>query len=297
MVQGRQHHGPPPFGAAPRPAASQTGWLRAAFGAIKGLLGLIWAFAPEIIAWIFGVAIGLVVGVMIGAQFTGELFEGGGAWGRAGVVALILPLIAFVGPILMCVFLGATIPPTVTLAIHALVILTRSRDRTATRRLVVLTCAAGVFVPALLLAVISPMFLGGLAIGLMFSPITGPLGLLAGAAYCGARALLAGRSLGQWWRDADASMGVGMMTLSVVAWLGTWVPLAIVFLFPIVALALTVAIMLGFRLFMAGNRRSVVVAILVINLLHAALVGWLLVSVAVDMARDRAATGHAQASP
>lgn len=256
-------------------------WRTAAFGAVKGLLGLVWALSPELIAAVFGIIIGLVVGIVSGTALTASLFEGGGGggWGgHAGGAALLIPVFTFLGPIFVGVFFGGVVLPSITLAIHALVILISSKDRTATRRLVVLSCALGVFGPALLFGALSAQLMTGVFLGLLFLPVTGLFGLVAGAAYCGFRSSLAGRSVGQWWRDADASMGIAMFTTSLVVWLGTWIPLLLFVAFPVVCIGLPIAIALGGRLWVAGNRRRIVSVVLVINVLHALLFSWALLN-------------------
>ena len=46
---------------------------------------------------------GLVVGIALGAGLTSELLSGGGAWGRAGVLALLLPVFVFPAVVLALV--------------------------------------------------------------------------------------------------------------------------------------------------------------------------------------------------
>lgn len=266
--------------AGPVDPATPQRWRDAAFGAVWGLLGLLWAFVPEIVAGVLGGIVGLLWGVIAGTGLTATLFggSGGGNWGHAGLIALIIPAFTFFGPILLGLFVGVAVLPSITLAIHALIILVTSKDRAATRRLVVLSSALGVFGPALFLGAVADQHGTGFVTGLLFAPATGLFGLLAGAAYCGARSTLAGRSIAQWWKDADASMGIAMVTTSLVVWLGTWIPMLIFLSFPIVFAALPIAIVLGARLLQADNGRTRGTAVLVINLLHALLFGWVLVS-------------------
>jgi hypothetical protein len=172
---------------APSPPSQEVGWWRAAGRAISGLLGLIWAFAPEIVAGFFGAFIGLVIGLALGVGLTSELLQGGGAWGRAGPIALILPVFSFVGPALICSMIGATVPPTIALAVHALVLLGATSPKRVALRPVVLATAIGVFGPALVLGLFSDAHLAGAFVALFFAPFTGTLGLLAGAAFVGDR--------------------------------------------------------------------------------------------------------------
>lgn len=65
-----------------------------------------------------------------------------------------------------------------------------------------------------------------------------------------------------------------MLAASLFAWLGTWVPFAIIVLFPAVVLALLTALVLGARLWLEGKKRGVVVTVVVIDLLHALGLGW-----------------------
>lgn len=141
---------PTPNAAQAMPQASE-GWLRAGLRALGGLLSLTFGFVPELIAAFVGVVVGGILGFVSGAGLTASLLDGGGSWGHAGPVALLLPVFAFLGPLVLGVVIGAMVLPTLTLGIHALVILVRRSDKMVARRLVVLTTAAGVFVPAMLL--------------------------------------------------------------------------------------------------------------------------------------------------
>ena len=265
---------PTPDAVPVDPQASQ-GWLRAGLRALVGLLSLIVAFIPEIVASFFGVIFGVVLGIVSGAGLTASLLDGGGSWGHAGPIALVLPVFTFLGPLLICVAVGATTLPTLTLGIHAIVILVGRAHKLTAARLVVLTTAASVFVAATLFGLTVESFFGGAFLGVLFAPVTGMFGLLVGAAVAGIRSLLGGRSFAQWWTDADGSMGVGMLAVSLFAWLGTWFPFAILVLFPAVVLALLVALVLGARLWLAGKQRGVVVTVTIVNLVHALGLGWL----------------------
>jgi hypothetical protein len=77
-------------------------------------------------------------------------------------------------------------------------------------------------------------------------------------------------------------MGIAMVTLSLFAWLGIWVPFAIFVLLPAVVVALLVAVALAMRLFSARNRRGIVAVVLALDLLHAALLAWAFVRVATE---------------
>ena len=265
---------------AATPDAS-IGWGRAGLRALGGLLSLVVAFIPELVASFIGAVFGGVIGVIGGIGMTASLLEGGGSWGHAGLIALVIPVLTFFGPILLGVAIGAIGLSTLVLVVHAIVIVARRTDEYVARQLVVVTTAVGAFIPALLLggsaALAGESFVGGAMIGaLVFTPLMGAVGLLGGAGYAGVRSLLAGRSLGQWWRDADGTMGVALLATSLFSWFGIWFPFAILVLFPAVVLALGIAIALGVRLWLAGSQRGVVTVVVVVDVLHASLLAWAL---------------------
>lgn len=257
----------------PRIEDGPEGWFGASFRALRGLGRVLWTLAPEIASGVIGAITGLVIGLTLGAGLGAQLLEGG-AWGRAGPAALIFPVLAFLGPALVLAFVGATAAPSLVLAVHTVVVaLSKSPERRRSRPIVFAT-ATGVFAPALVMGVVWKAPLAAALVGLFLAPITGTFGVLVGTSWLAIRSLLEGRSLAAWWAQADTTMGIAMLTLSLFAWLGIWVPFAIFFVFPAVVLALVGALLLGARLLWAGERRGLVAGVLVVDLLHAGLLGW-----------------------
>ncbi|MBN8611940.1 MAG: hypothetical protein J0L92_15200 [Deltaproteobacteria bacterium] len=123
-------------------ASASTGVVSAAddpeseptFAAVKRvgleILKLLATLLPEVVCFVIGAVVGLVIGVVAGVSTTAQLFEGGGAWGHAGVIALILPILTFFGPTIVGVLIGAFGPLPLVVGVHALALIPfERRDR------------------------------------------------------------------------------------------------------------------------------------------------------------------------
>jgi hypothetical protein len=184
------------------------------------------------------------------------------------------------GPPFIGALLGVVIPPALIVVPHALVVGVIARHEYRDRYVVLWAVAAAVWLPA-------PLFVGDGALGaigaaMVLSPLTAGFGFIAGALVLSVRGLLAGRSVGRFWRDADGSMVLAMVVLTAYGVLVTWLVCVLFCLLPTVPIALLFAMVLAVRLSAVGRHRGLAVATLLVNTLHLAL----LIFAAVAMNQD-----------
>ncbi len=264
---------------------------RAVLDALLGLVKLLGLFVPEIVVAVLGLIVGLVIGIVVGVGATSELFSGPGVWARAGPIALIFPLLTSLGPPLLGALLGLVIPPALILPPHALVVGVIARHAYRDRYVVLWSVAATVWMPALFFVAYGVR--GALGTALVLSPLTAGFGFVAGALFVAVRGVLDGRSLGQFWRNADGSMVLAMVVLTAYGVLVTWLVCVLFCLLPTVPIALSLAIALAARLIAKKNHEGLAITTLIINTLHLALLVFAIVAMTRERppARDRARLG------
>jgi hypothetical protein len=254
--------------AQPEPTApSELRPWRVIRSTLLGLLKLGAMLLPELAAGVLGAMVGLALGVYVGVSWTGDLLSSPGPWGRAGVLALIVPALTALGPPILFTLAGALLPPPLVLTLHALVTIPVSLVRWRDRHLAIFAAALAMWLPALFLSLRHGIG-AALVIALILSPLTAPFGFTVGAAWVAARGTLRGRSFAAFWRDADASMAVAALSVSVYAWLVTWLGCALLCLLPTVPVALAVGIALSIRLVQAGRSTTLAIAVGLVDLAH-----------------------------
>lgn len=238
------------------------------FAAVKRvgleILKLLATLLPEVVIFVLGAILGLVIGVVAGVSTTAQLFEGGGAWGHAGVIALILPILTFFGPTIMGIVIGAFCPLPFVIGIHALVLIPFERRD---RHWVVFAVAIAYWLPfpiGLLTGGVAGGVTGVMIVGLVLAAVT----LLVAIGWFAFRLLLRGRSLAAWWTHAGTSMLVCAILLTILGALVLWLVMVLFPFLPVAPFLLLGAIVLATRLVWTGHQRVPAVIVMLIAGLH-----------------------------
>lgn len=234
------------------------------------LLKLVATLLPEVVVFVLGAIVGLAFGVIAGVSSTAELFDGAGVWARAGPIALLLPVLTFVGPTIVGVVTGAFGPLPFVVAVHALALLPFARRD---RHRVVFVVAIAYWLPfpvGLLSGGAAEGMTGVLVFGLVLAAMT----LLGALVWFAARLLLRGRSLRAFWDHAGSSMLVSAILLLLGGALILWLVIVLFPFLPFAPLALLGAVVLGARLIWVGRHRVAASFVVLLASLHlAAIVG------------------------
>lgn len=243
----------------PAPEDALSGTKRVALA----LLQLVASLLPEVLSIVLFGGVGLVVGAVWGVVETSELLMGLGVWVRAGPIALLLPVLTFVGPTLGVALVSVFVPLPVVLAVHSLSLVPFPRRD---RHVVVWATTIGYWLPGVL------GLLGGPQAALVGLFVVGPfvatLGLLGSLTWFGARLILRGRPLRVWWDTADRSM-IAAAVLSTTA--GAAILWGGCILFPLLPAsppALLLGLVLGVRLAVRARRVGTGVTIAGVAALH-----------------------------
>lgn len=228
------------------------------------LLKLLATLLPEVVCFVLGAIVGLVIGMVAGVSTTSELFDGGGAWARAGPIALIFPILTFFGPTILGLLFGAFGPLPFVIGLHALALIPFPRRD---RHWVVFAVAIAYWLP-FPVGLLSGGLTAGITGVMIFGLPLAAVALLGAVGWFGLRLVLRGRSLGAWWTHAGTSMLVTAILLTIAGSLVLWL-VAVLFPFlPVAPLLLLAAMVLCGRLVFVGHRRVASSIVLVIATLH-----------------------------
>ncbi len=229
------------------------------------ILKLLATLLPEVVLFVLGAIVGLVIGVVAGVSTTANLFDGGGgAWGHAGVIALILPILTFFGPTIMGLVIGAFGPLPFVIGLHALALIPFERRD---RHWVVFAVAIAYWLP-FPLGLLTSGVAGGFTGVMIFGLLLAAMALLGAIGWFVLRLVLRGRSLAAWWTHAGSSMLVTAILLTILGALVVWFVMVLFPFLPVAPFLLLAAVVLGARLAWVGHQRIPAVLVILVAGLH-----------------------------